>query len=132
MLASGGSGNSLVPTIIGGVLALIGGVLAIYFRQRDRGEDKSDARLMASAQARVDDSKAALDAWMQINAAHVQQLATRDQQIANLDTRLIAVQKRAEHCEDVVVPKLEATVEAQRKTVARLSARITALEKRKP
>lgn len=87
---------------------------AVYFAQRNRLQERKEAKTSEGEMARVQDSKNALDAWIQISAANTKQ-------IANLSEQLNDLRKQISKYENEIVPALEKKIADQDLLITQLT-----------
>lgn len=105
--------STAAEAVAGGALACGGALVAVYYAQRNRRVDRSEARTDRISAAVTADSKIALEAWMALSR-------TNAGQIDQLTDRLDLMQKRVDECELVTVPALRETIRQQEDMLARL------------
>ena len=111
VLASTTGGSSTWSYILGGAIGAFGvlvlGLITLYFQQRNRNQDRTDAATIQRVSTNQAEISAAFQAWQQVNAANTQQVAT-------LNERLLRAEARADRCEGEVVPALREEVDGLR------------------
>ena len=130
-VATPGGHNSfaeyILPAIITGIFAVLLAIMATYYQQKNRRRDealvaqaKINETRIAEGNTKTEETRIAVESWKSL-------IESALAQVASVSTQLQTQQTQLHHCEEEVVPQLQADLDLCRKKLIAANRQIKSL-----